>query len=49
MIAFNKFEGNGNKRALAYLRSIKELRRLESKLWGMFEGCLTVHLPHEII
>ena len=36
MIAFNKFEGNGNYRAVAYLRNINELRRVESKLWRLF-------------
>jgi hypothetical protein len=32
MIAFSKFEGNGNKRAVAYLKDVDELRRVEGKL-----------------
>ena len=32
MIAFNKFEGNGNECAVAYLRGVNELRRVEGKL-----------------
>lgn len=32
MIAFSKFKRNGNKRAVAYLKDVNELRRVEGKL-----------------